>query len=336
MRTYVRVERGHDPARGRRLVLRVRRAAGRSEAPRPAGDRRRLGRAGGELRGKGGRRANGDERRRGTPPLSRRRSSCSRGCARTRRRARRCSPSSTTRRRSSSRSRSTRRFSTCAGCGGSPDRPRDRRAAAPRRARARRPADHGRGGADEVPGEGGERRREARRAARRRARPRARLPPPARGRAALGRRAGDGPKAARGQAADSRRVAGLSEETLVALLGRASGRQLYALSREPRRAAGAAGPAPRLDRGAARARPLVDLARGARRHARGARRPHHPPDAGGRAQSGEPSSCGFGSATSRGRRAVTRCPARRRRRSRSSRRRGRSSRRLSRRSRRGA
>ena len=53
---------------------------------------------------------------------------------------------------------------------------------------------------------------------------------------------------------------------------------------EPRRAAGAAGSPSRLDRGAARARPLVDLARGARRHARRARRPHHPPDAGGGAR----------------------------------------------------
>ena len=56
--------RGHDPPRGRRLVLRVRRAAGRSEAPRPAGDRRRLGGARGELRGEGGGRTDGDERRR--------------------------------------------------------------------------------------------------------------------------------------------------------------------------------------------------------------------------------------------------------------------------------
>ena len=41
-------------------------------SPRQAGDRGRVGRARGELRGQGGGRADGDERRRGTSPLSRR------------------------------------------------------------------------------------------------------------------------------------------------------------------------------------------------------------------------------------------------------------------------
>src|SRR6478672_5488971 len=73
MRTYVRVERGHDPTRGCRLVLRVRRTTRRSGAAWPAGDRGRLGRAGGELRGKGRRGEDGDERGGSAPPLSRRR-----------------------------------------------------------------------------------------------------------------------------------------------------------------------------------------------------------------------------------------------------------------------
>ena len=160
---------------------------------------------------------------------------------------------------------------------------RDRGAPAERRARARRPADHGRGGADEVPGEGGERRREARRAARRRARPRARLPPSARGRAALGRRAGDGPEAARGEAADGRgrRRAQRGDARRSARPRARAGSSTRCHGTTTRGGCGRA--APRLDRCAACARPLVDLARGARRHARGARRPHHPPDAGGRA-----------------------------------------------------
>ena len=97
-----------------------------------------------------------------------------------------------TRRRWSRGCRSTRRSSTSAGCGGSSGTPdRDRRAAAARRARTGRSADHGRRGPDEVPRQGGERRGQARRPARGAARPRAGVPPPAAGRTALGRRAGD-------------------------------------------------------------------------------------------------------------------------------------------------
>ena len=69
---------------------------------------------------------------------------------------------------------------------GSPDR--DRRAPTTRRPRAGRLADHGRRGEDEVPREGGERRRQARRPARRATRSRARVSPRPPGRAALGRR----------------------------------------------------------------------------------------------------------------------------------------------------
>ena len=72
-------------------------------------------------------------------------------------------------------------------------------------ARAGRAADHGRRREHEVPREGGERRRQARRPARRAARRRARLPAPAAGRAALGRRAGDGGEAPRARDHDGRR-----------------------------------------------------------------------------------------------------------------------------------
>ncbi len=65
----------------------------------------------------------------------------------------------------------------------------DRRAAAARGARAGRAADHGRGGTDQVPRQGGQRRGEARRPARRAARRRAGVPPPAARRTGLGRRA---------------------------------------------------------------------------------------------------------------------------------------------------
>ena len=114
---------GNDPARRRRFVLRVGRAARRSTPARPAGDRRRRRRAGGELRGEGVRRSDGDgwpRRRDGSArtPLSSRP-----GCPRTRRQARRCSGCSRTRRRWSRGSRSTRRSSTSAACVGSPAAP---------------------------------------------------------------------------------------------------------------------------------------------------------------------------------------------------------------------
>ena len=169
---------------------------------------------------------------RGAAPLSRRRSSCSRGCARTRRRARRCSRSSTTHRRSSSRSRSTRRFSTCAGCGGSRDRlPRSPRACGSDvRERVGLPITVGVA-----------RTKFLAKVASGVAKPDGLLvvepdreldflhP------LAVERLWGVGPATARKLHAvrllTVGDVAGLSEETLVALLGRASGRQLYALSR---------------------------------------------------------------------------------------------------------
>ena len=89
----------------------------------PAGDRRRRGRARGELRGQGVRRPHGDGRQAGAAALPARRSSSRRACRPTPRRAGRCSRCSTTRRRSSRGSRSTRRSSTCAGWSGSRARP---------------------------------------------------------------------------------------------------------------------------------------------------------------------------------------------------------------------
>ena len=96
---------------------------------------------------------------------------------------------------SSRGSRSTRRSSTPAGSGTSAARPRDGAPAAAGRARSGRAADHRRRCADEVPGEGRERRREADGLLVVAAEPRARVPPPAAGRAALGRRRGDGREA---------------------------------------------------------------------------------------------------------------------------------------------
>ena len=193
MRTYVRVRgRREHPPRRPRLVLRVGRAARRPGAAGAPGHRRRGRRPRGELRGEGVRRAQSRwaAGRRGS--CARTRSSSRRGSTPTSTRARPCSPSSRTRRRSSRGSRSTRRSSTCAGSSGSRATP----SRSPRRLRRRifeqvGPADHGRGRADEVPGEGGERRGEARRPARRPARPGARVPAPAAGRGALGRREGD-------------------------------------------------------------------------------------------------------------------------------------------------
>ena len=106
------------------------------------------------------------------------------------RRAKPCSRCSSTPPRSSRASRSTRRSSMSAGCARIAGTPHgDRRAAAPRRARARRAADHRGRGPHQVPGQGCERRGQARRPAGRAARSRARVPAPAAGRTPVGCRA---------------------------------------------------------------------------------------------------------------------------------------------------
>ena len=82
---------------------------------------------------------------------------------------------------------------------------RDRGPAAGRGARPGRARHHGRGGPHQVPGQGGERGREARRPALRPARGRARLPAPAAGAEALGRGQGDDGEAARARRVHRRR-----------------------------------------------------------------------------------------------------------------------------------
>ena len=114
-------------------------------------------------------------------------------------------------------------------------------------------ADHRRRGPDEVPGQGRERRREAGRAARGAAGPGARVPAPAAGGAALGRRAGD-----RGQAPLARDRQGATDRAPARAAARGDARpgrrsapaRLGAQSRPAARADGAA---PGLDRLAASA-----------------------------------------------------------------------------------
>ena len=123
MRTYVRVERGDDPACRPRRVLRVGRAARRSSPARPAGDRRRRCRARGELRGQGLRRPHCDGRGAGPAavPAGDRGQAPHVGLRRGEQGGRsRCSK---TRRRWSKGCRSTRRSSTSAGSSGSRARP---------------------------------------------------------------------------------------------------------------------------------------------------------------------------------------------------------------------
>ena len=190
MRTYVRVERCHDPARRPRRVLRVGRAARRSSPAWPPGDRRRVGRTRRELRGQGVRHPNGDGRSPGAQALS------PRGAGR--------APDVGVLRGEQGRVRSVRGHDAArrgdVDRRGVPRRPRapasrrdtgrDRRTAAAESARTCRPSHHRRRGEDEVPREGRKRRRQARRPARRSAGRRAGVPPSASGRATLGSRAG--------------------------------------------------------------------------------------------------------------------------------------------------
>ena len=186
MRTYVRVTRGDDPARRPRRVLRVGRAA-RRPSPARASHRRRDGsRALGQLRGPRVRHPHGDGRTPGPSPLPAgdRRQTADVGLHGGEqgglRGLRRHHPA---RRRAVDRRGVPRRPRAGAHQGHAD---RDRGAAAERRRRARGTADHGRGGEDEVPREGRERRGQARRAAGRAAGRRARLSASAAGRAAVG------------------------------------------------------------------------------------------------------------------------------------------------------
>ena len=293
---YASVEQRDDPAlKGRPVIV------GGGRGP------------GGELRGEGVRRAGGDGRPAGAAAVPATRSSSRRASTPTSTRARPCSPCSRTRRRSSRACRSTRRSSTCAGCERISGPPAEIAARLRRRVFEQvGPADHGRGRADEVPGEGGERRGEARRPARRPARPRARVPAPAADRGALGRREGDAGEAPRTRDRDRRpRSPRSASAALVAMLGTASGRHLHALAhnRDPRPVQ--VGPAPAVDRLAAGARPRAVVVRDPRRDARRHLRPPRPPPARRPGASSGRSSCGCASTTSHGRPARTRCPRRR-------------------------
>ena len=283
MRTYVRVSAGDDPPRRRRLVLRVGRAARRSTPARPAGDRRRLGRARRELRGEGVRRPHRDERAPRRVGAARRRSWCRRACT---------AYSEASKAMFEVFDDATplveglsideafldvRGMERIAGLAD-----RDRRAPAARRARTGRPADHGRRRADEVPGQGRERRRQARRAARRR--PRAASSPssiPSRSSdsGASGRRP---PEAARARAHDGRRRRrahrGLARDR--ARRRHRAGSSTHSPTIAIRASFGR--PPPRLDRIATCARPLAQVSGRDRRDPGGARRPRHPPDARGR------------------------------------------------------
>ena len=225
-------------------------------AARPAGDRRRRGGARGELRGQGVRHPHGDERIAGPPavPAGDRRRAAVLGlhrgepggvprCSRTRRRWwRGC--------------RSTRRSSTCAGWSGSSGTPAEiavrLRAEVLERGGA---ADHGRRGSDEVPGEGGQRRRQARRPAGGAAGWRARVPASAAGRAAMGRRQGDGRQAPLARDRDGGAGGRARRGGARLAAGPGVGPALHALAhnRDPRRVQ--VGRRRRLDRRAARARP---------------------------------------------------------------------------------
>ena len=239
-------------------------------------------------------------------------SSCRRACRPTPRPARPSSRCSTTRRRSSRGSRSTRRSSTSAGCARIAGTPVEiARAAAPRRARAGRPADHRRRRPDQVPGQGRQRRRQARRPAGRR-RPTASSPSCIRCRSSGCGASGEktAAQAARPRHHDRRRGGALDEATLVAILGRGSGRHLHALAhnRDPRpraRRSGAAARSARSGHSAAAPRSvaeldaaLVGLVDRVTRRLRRARRV------------AAPSSCACASPISRAPRARTRCPRR--------------------------
>ena len=195
MRTFVRIGRsGRSACRSRRL-LRVGRAAGRPAAARPPRHRRRGRRARGELRGEGVRRQDSHERRAGAAsvsPRSRRPAPHVRLLGGEQGRVPRLRGHDAGRRGAVDRRGVPRRSRHGAALGLTA---RDRRPPASGRARARRPAHHGRRGEDEVPGQGRERRRQAGRPARRAPGPGAGVPAPAPGRAALGRGAGHGGEA---------------------------------------------------------------------------------------------------------------------------------------------
>ena len=265
--------RGDHPARRRRLLLRVGRAAGRPVAPRASRHRGRRGRARGELRGEGLRHPNADgwqarpaalPPRGGRPPadggLQRGEQGDVPGVR----------GHDAVRRGTLDRRGVPRRRWAVADLGHAD---RDRRSAPAGGAREGGPARHRRRGADEVPRQGRERRRQARRTARRPDRRGARVPASPSGRAPVGRRADHRHQAARafdhdGGAGRGARRAGARPPPRP---------RLRSAPPRPRPQPGSpAGPGrtpPPIDRHAARARPKAEIGRDARHRPRRTRRP---------------------------------------------------------------
>ena len=237
MRTCVRVCSSLRPPRRPRLFLCLGRAARRPVVARATGDRRPGCRARGQLRGEGVRRAKRDGRRAGAPALP----------------PGRCGavPDGGLLRGQQGGVPDLRGHGARGGGAldrrGIPGRARhgalrghargDRHAAAAPGSQGGRSADQRGRGAHEVPRQGRERGGQAGRAAAGPAGRRARVPPPAAGRAALGRRPDDRRKPPRAGLRTVGQVAELAEGVLVEMLGRATGRQLHALAnvRDPRR-----------------------------------------------------------------------------------------------------
>ena len=245
------------------------------------GDRRRRGRARRQLRGQGVRRPHGDGRRAGAPavPAGDRGPAADVGLLRGQQGRVRGVPGHDAAGRGPLDRRGVPRRRRAAADLGHADR--DRRAAAARRARRGRPADHRRSRPDEVPGQGGERRGQARRPAGRAARRRAGLPPPAAGRAALGRRAGDRREAARPGHHDRRRGRRGSPRPRWSRCS--AGRRAGTCTRSPTTATPGRCRSGRRRRSIGSQRALgrvAAIARRARRRPRRPGRPRHAPDAG--------------------------------------------------------
>ncbi len=153
---------------------------------------------------------------------------------------------------------------------------RDRGRASPAGPRPDRPADHGGSGQHQVPRQGRERRRQARRAPRGPGGRGARLPASARGRAALGRGAGDGSEVARARPRD-RGPGGAAGRGGPGLDPGPRGRAPPSRPRQqPGSAPGARPPATTLDGRTARAGPRLAVRAGPRH---GPGRPGGPPNA---------------------------------------------------------
>ena len=291
MQTYVRAHRCHDPARRPRRVLRIGRATRQPPPARSAGDRGRWCGDGGQLRGTRVRGADRDGSRPGPPvvPARGRGRSSDDGL-------RRGQPSGVrgvrrhhaVRRRALDRRGVPRRRWSPPGGGLAHG---DRGAATRPGVRPGRLAHHRRSRPDQVPRQGGERRRQAGWAARRRARRRDRVPVPAAGRAAVGRWAGDGRQAARARHRH-RRGGGTTRGGVAGHDARTrGGAEAVRVGAPPRSASGAGRTAATIHGCAASARPIGACGGRGRRHPRRSGRRDRTPAPGrapGRANSGAP------------------------------------------------